>query len=297
MIPYERICDLVEDSYGIRISPATIKRAEKECFQNLETFEKAAFEHLLTSHAVHCDETGMRVVGKRWWLHVVSNSLWTYYFTHPKRGAKAMDAMGFLPEYDGVVVHDGWASYNKYGCKHALCNAHLKRELTGIEETFEQQWAKKVNELLSEIKRYTDECREMEISIYPEKARAFEKIYDEIIQEGIEENPPPDLPQNQVVKRGKKAQTKAKNLLDRFIKHKEKILRFLNDLKVPFDNNQAERDIRMMKLQQKISGTFRSIEGVVAFCRIRGYISTIKKNGLNVMDAILAALNGAPLLS
>ncbi len=297
LLPYERTCDLVEDFYGIRISPATIRRAEKECFQNLEPFEKAAMEHLLTSHSAHCDETGMRVLGTKWWLHVVSNNLWTYYFPHPKRGTEAMDALGFLPQYKGVAVHDGYSSYNKYGCEHALCNAHLKRELTGIEESFEQQWAKKINELLSEMKKYTDECREMEIPIDPEKVREFEQIYDAIIQEGIIENPPPDPSKDQVKKRGRTAQTKAKNLLDRFIVHKEQILKFLNNLRVAFDNNQAERDIRMMKLQQKISGTFRSIEGAVAFCRIRAYISSIKKNEMNVMDAILTALKGAPLLA
>lgn len=296
MIPYKRISDLFDDVYGIRISPATIKKAENECFNNLEHFEEAVMKQLLVSHSVHCDETGMRVLGTRWWLHVVSTNRLTLYFPHPKRGSEAMDALGFLPEYNGIVVHDGWGSYNKYECEHALCNAHLKRELTGIEENFEQRWAKEINGLLSEVKKYTDECKEMEIPIDPEKVRKFEEIYDAIIQEGIEENPPPDNTEDQVKKRGKTAQTKAKNLLDRFIKYKEEILRFLNDMRVPFDNNQAERDIRMMKLQQKISGTFRSIQGAVAFCRIRGYISTIRKNDLNPMDAILAALNQAPLL-
>ena len=113
-----------------------------------------------------------------------------------------------------------------------------KRKLTGIEENFEQQWAKEINGLLSEVKKYTDECKEMEIPINPEKVREFEEIYDEIIQEGIQENPPPDNAEDQVKKRGKTAQTKAKNLLDRFIKYKKEILRFLNDLRVPFDNNQ-----------------------------------------------------------
>jgi len=296
LIPYERTCDLVEDVYGIRISSSTIKRAEMECFKKLEPFEETAMKHLLASHSAHCDETGMRVLGTKWWLHVVSNSLWTYYFPHPKRGTEAMNALGFLPKYNGVAIHDGYSSYNKYRCQHALCNAHLKRELTGIEENFEQQWAKKINELLSEMKKYTDKCREMNISIDPEKVREFEEIYDTVISEGIEENQPPDN-FKKVKKRGKTAQTKAKNLLDRFIVHKEQILRFLNDLRVSFDNNQAERDIRMMKLQQKISGTFRTIEGALAFCRIRGYISTIRKNGMKAMDAILAALNGAPLLS
>jgi len=296
LIPYERTCDLVEDVYGIRISSATIKRAEMECFKKLEPFEETAMKHLLASHSAHCDETGMRVLGTKWWLHVVSNNLWTYYFPHPKRGTEAMNALGFLPKYNGVAIHDGYSSYNKYRCQHALCNAHLKRELTGIEENFEQQWAKKINDLLSEMKKYTDKCIEMEISIDPEKVREFEEIYDTVISEGIEENQPPDN-FKKVKKRGKTAQTKAKNLLDRFIVHKEQILRFLNDLRVSFDNNQAERDIRMMKLQQKISGTFRTIEGALAFCRIRGYISTIRKNGMKAMDAILAALNGAPLLS
>lgn len=296
LIPYERTCDLVEDVYGIRISSATIKRAEMECFQQLKPFEETSMKHLLASHAVHCDETGMRVLGTKWWLHVVSNNLWTYYFPHPKRGTLAMNALGFLPKYNGVAIHDGYSSYNKYGCQHALCNAHLKRELTGIEENFEQQWAKKINELLSEMKKYTDKCREMDISIDPEKVREFKEIYDTVISEGKEENQPPDN-FKKVKKRGKMAQTKAKNLLDRFIVHKEQILRFLNDLRVSFDNNQAERDIRMMKLQQKISGTFRTIEGALAFCRIRGYISTIRKNGLKVMDSILAALTGAPLLT
>jgi transposase len=147
------------------------------------------------------------------------------------------------------------------------------------------------------MKKYTDECREMKIPLDTEKVREFEEIYDEIIQEGIEENPPPQDYKDHVKKRGRTAQTKAKNLLDRFIHYKEFILRFFNDLRVSFDNNQAERDIRMMELQQKIFGTFRSIEGAVAFCRIRAYISTVRKNSLNVMDTILAALNGAPLLS
>lgn len=137
----------------------------------------------------------------------------------------------------------------------------------------------------------------MEIQIDPEKVREFEQIHDAIMQEGIKENPQPNPLKEQVKKRGRTAQTKAKNLLDRFIVHKEPILKFLNNLRVAFDNNQAERDIRMMKLQQKISGTFRSIEGAVAFCRIRAYISSIKKNEMNVMDAILTALKGAPLLA
>ena len=180
------------------------------------------------------------------------------------------------------------------GCDHALCNAHLQRELTGIEENYKQQWAKDMNELLAEMKKYSDECKEQIQELDFEQIKALEKRFNDIVIKGIEENPPSLNPERQG-KRGKNPKTKARNLLDRFIENKEEILRFLIDLRVPFENNQAERDIRMMKLQQKISGTFRTIQGAEAFCRIRAYISTIRKNGLNVIDAILAALKGAPL--
>jgi len=215
-------------------------------------------------------------------------------FAHPKRGSEAINAMGILPEFKGVAVHDGWKPYNGYNCDHAFCNAHLQRELIGIEENYKQQWAKDMNELLSETKKYTDECKEQVKDLDFEQVKALEKRFNAVITKGIEENPPSLNPERQG-KRGMHPKTKARNLLDRFIEHKEKILRFLTDLKVPFENNQAERDVRMMKLQQKISGTFRTTRGAEAFCRIRAYISTIRKNGLPVLEGILAALKGAPL--
>ncbi len=293
-IPYERISEFFNDVMGIKICPATIIRAERECFQNLEEFENVVREKLLASPVVNFDETGMKIEGKRHWLHVASNEKYTCYFAHPKRGAEAIDAMGILPEFKGVAVHDGWKPYNVYDCDHALCNAHLQRELTGIEENYKQQWAKEMNELLTEMKKYTDECKEQLKELDFEQIKALEERFDAIIIKAIEENPHSLNPQKQG-KRGKNPKTKARNLLDRFIEHKEKILRFLTDLKVPFENNQAERDIRMMKLQQKISGTFRKAMGAQAFCRIRAYISTGKKNDLPVLEGIRAALIGAPL--
>ena len=236
----------------------------------------------------------MKIEGKRHWLHVASNDKYTCYLTHPKRGSQAIDAMKILPEFKGIAVHNGWKPYSNYDCNHALCNVHLKRELTGIEENYNQQWAKDMNELLSEMKKYTDKCKEQVKDLDLEQIKALEKRFNTILLKGIEENPPSINPQRKG-KRGRNPKTKAKNLLDRFIEHKEKILRFLTDSKVPFENNQAERDIRMMKLQQKISGTFRTTRGAQAFCRIRAYVSTIKKNNLSVIDAILAALKGAPL--
>jgi transposase len=293
-IPYERISEFFDDIMGIKICPATIIKAERECFQNLEEFESVIREKLLASPVIHCDETGMKIEGKRHWLHVASNDKYTCYFAHSKRGSEAINAMGILPEFKGVAVHDGWKPYNNYDCDHALCNAHLLRELTGIEENYKQQWAKEMNELLTDMKKYADECKEQIQELDFEQIKALEERFDAIISRGIEENPLSLNPEKKG-KRGKSPKTKARNLLERFIEHKEKILRFLTDLKVPFENNQAERDVRMMKLQQKISGTFRTIQGAEAFCRIRAYISTIRKNGLPVLEGIIAALKGAPL--
>jgi transposase len=294
-IPYKRILEFFDDVMGIKICSATIIKAEKECFQNLEEFENVTKERLITSPVIHCDETGMKIEGKRHWLHVASNDKYTCYFAHSKRGSEAINAMRILPEFKGIAVHDGWKPYNSYECDHALCNAHLQRELTGIEENYKQQWAKEMNELLTEMKKYTDECKEQVKDLDFEQIKTLEERFDAVVMKGIEENPSSLNPEKQG-KRGKNPKTKARNLLERFIENKEQILRFLTDLRVPFENNQAERDIRMMKLQQKISGTFRTIQGAEAFCRIRAYISTIRKNDLPVIDGILAALSGAPLL-
>jgi len=159
-IPYERISEFFSDVMGIKICPATIIKAEKECFRNLEEFEKVIREKLITSPVIHCDETGMKIEGKRHLLHVASNDKYTCYFAHPKRGSQAMDAMEILPAFKGTAVHDGWKPYFNYDCTHALCNVHLKRELVGIEENYNQQWTKDMNELLSEMKKYADECKD-----------------------------------------------------------------------------------------------------------------------------------------
>jgi transposase len=293
-IPYDRVCEFFNDIMGIKICSATVIKAEKECFENLGEFEYIIRDKLKASPVVHCDETGMRVEGIRHWLHVVSNNKYTCYLVHSKRGSEAMDFMGILPQYEGIAVHDGFKSYNKYECDHALCNAHLQRELTGIEENYKQQWVKEMNELLTEMKKYTDDCKEQIQEYDLEQIKTLEKRFDDIVGRGIEENPTSLNPEKKG-KRGVSPKTKARNLLDRFIEYKEKILRFLTDLRVPFENNQAERDLRMMKLQQKISGTFRTTRGAEAFCRIRAYISTIRKNDLHVLEGIRAALQGIPL--
>ena len=216
---------------GIKICSATIIRAERECFRNPETFENVIREKLTASPVVHCDETGMKINKEGYWLHVVSNDKYTCYLAHKKRGSEAMDAMGILPMFKGIAVHDGWKPYNNYDCDHALCNAHLQRELTGIEENHKQQWAKDMNELLTEMKKYADECKEQIQELGFEQIKSLEKRFDSIIMKGIEENPPSLNPEKHG-KRGRNPKTKARNLLERFIEHKEKILRFLTDLRV-----------------------------------------------------------------
>ena len=296
LIPYDRGCELLSDVFECDISPATLIKAENECFEGLEEFENALKEALKQSPVISSDETGMRINGIRNWLHVACTANMTYYFTHPKRGSEAMDDMDILPNYDGTIVHDFWMSYFKYLCDHGLCNVHLLRELISTSENYEQVWSEEMAALLLIIKGCVDETRETSDSLTAKQIIDFEKMYDYITKKGLEENPPPLDFDTKPKKRGRKKQTKPKNLLDRFVNYKGDILRFMYDFEVPFDNNLAERDIRMMKVQQKISGTFRSIQGAHYFCRIRGYISTMKKNKLSVIDAIEAVFNGKPFV-
>ncbi len=203
-----------------------------------------------------------------------------------------MDAMAILPDFTGTAVHDFWSPYFKYGCDHSLCNTHITRELTGVSENYFQMWSIEMKALLFEIKDCVDETRKISDNLEPDQIRVFEEKYDTITKIGFEENPPLLIPENQIKKAGRKRQSKSKNLLDRFEDYKTEILRFMHDFDVPFENNQAERDVRMMKVQQKISGTFRSSNGADMFCRIRGYISTVKKNKISVIDAIMDVFSG-----
>ena len=190
-IPYDRGCELLSDIFGCDISPATLIRAETECFEGLEEFENALKEALKRSPVLGCDETGMRINGFRNWLHVVCTATMTYYFTHPKRGSEAMDDMDILPNYDGTVVHDFWMSYFKYLCDHGLCDVHLLRELISISENYEQVWSGEMAALLLIIKECVDETKETSDSLTAEQINDFEMMYDDIIKKGLEENPPP----------------------------------------------------------------------------------------------------------
>ncbi|MBU0700355.1 transposase, partial [bacterium] len=192
-------------------------------------------------------------------------------------------------------VHDFWKPYFKYNCAHALCNAHHLRELTGILEQGQQEWSKDMIDLLLEIKKAVEEKKAVANQLNPLQVRSFEEKYCQIIKKGLTENPIP-ISLNQTGKRGRKKQSRAKNLIDRLNTHQREALAFMYDFNVQFDNNQAERDIRMTKVQQKISGTFRSTQGANIFCRIRGYISTVRKNSLSVINTIQAVFERNPFI-
>ena len=294
LLPYKRTVELIEDIYGHRLSEGTLFNANQAVYEVLAPVEEAAIEQLLASPVNNIDETGLRVEGKRQWLHTISNENVTFYAHHPKRGFDAIEEIGILPRYEGVIVHDFWKPYFKLACNHGLCNAHHLRELTGIHELTEQQWPQELRELLLEIKKTVEQRKASAVALTAKEIRSFEHRYELIIEKGYLENPPPPEPEKK--KRGRKKQNKARNLLDRLKEHRREALAFMYDFEVPFDNNLAERSIRMVKVKQKISGVFRSDEGAKMFCRIRGYISMVKKNSSPVLEAIKNALDGKPLI-
>jgi transposase len=258
---------------------------------------------------VHADESGFYCENKRQWLHCASTRTITHYQFHAKRGKEAMDEIGILPYFKGVLIHDFWTPYLKYSCAHGLCNAHLLRELIFLIEEKNCTWALDMKNLLLEIKETvdTEKTKPGVVRLKTGSTNNFENRYDKIIDQAIKvEQPPPappdtdpdnsDLQLPKKRKRGRQKKSKSLNLLARLKEHKKKVLAFMYDFKVPFDNNQAERDIRMIKLQQKISGPFRTTQGAESFCRIRSYISTTRKNGINVFNAINEAIRGQPFI-
>jgi transposase len=285
LIPYERVTEIFEDLFGQSISQGTLLNALETSYHNLESTENWIKERILDSNTAHFDETGLYLGGKRVWLHNASTEGFTYYFNHSKRGREAMDDAGILPNYKGVAVHDHWEPYNSYeNCAHAFCNVHHLRELIRAYEQDGAYWANEMKELLIEIKEKVDEAKNSgKQALESDMINSYHQRYQNILREAIKTYPSEEEAKDKH-KRGRKKRSKSKNLLDRLIKYEKETLRFMEDFEVPFDNSLAERDIRMVKVKQKISGCFRSKDGPNHFCRIRGFISTAKKQGKNILE-------------
>lgn len=298
MIPLERVSETFEDFYGQRLAEGTIVETCQMMAERVESVNQAVKKYLTElAQVVHFDETGLRINCKLHWLHVACTSLLTYYEVQSKRGQEAMNAVGILPDFCGTAVHDGLKSYWAYDkAQHGLCNEHHLRELEFIGERYPQDWVKKFGDLLMEVKTAVDLVRNTQPCLSEAQLSDFNIRYDELVKQGLIDNPPPEQLETAEKKRGPKKQTPPQNLLDRLHDHKTAVLAFMNDFKVPFDNNQAERDIRMMKVKQKVSGCFRSERGAKAFCQIRSYISTARKNKQNVLAALRLAFAKTPFL-
>lgn len=287
LIPYDRVVDYFNDQVSMPISKGSIVNFNQKAFDLLEKYDQFAKEKLQNAQIINADETGINVGGKRIWLHSTSNESWTYFYPHQKRGSEAIDEIGIIPSFEGILVHDHWRPYFNYSCKHALCNAHHLRELEFASEQDEQQWASDMKILLLEMKNMVNSQNEM---LSSEQIISFEKRYDDILEKGNDECPAP--PPSPVKKRGRVKKSKSRNLLERLKDFKTETLRFLNNQFVPFTNNQGENDLRMTKVQQKISGCFRSLDGAKVFCRIRGYLTTCRKNGVSASDSLKTLFMG-----
>ena len=288
LIPYNRIQDYFADKLQIPISEGSIFNFNKQAFDALDEFEAHAREQLIASAVAHADETGINKGGDRYWLHCVSNPNWTLYYPHEKRGMEAFEAMGVLPWFKGILCHDHWKPYYSLDCIHSLCNAHHLRELTRAWEQDNQQWADDMKNLLEKINARVNDAGGV---LNAQQAGIYRAQYRKLINEGEIECPEPERP-NKKGKRGRIKKSKSRNLLERLRDFESDVLRFMENEHVAFTNNLGENDIRMTKVQQKISGCFRSIEGAKIFCRIRSYLSTCRKQGIKASHALDLLFNG-----
>jgi transposase len=294
LLPYARTAELLTDLCGCPLSPGTVETFVAQAADRLVEAEEQIKQALQAAEVTGTDETSLRVQGLVHWLHVVRTDNLTHYAVHRKRGKAATDAIGILPQFHGTMEHDGYNSYPQYPqCEHALCNAHPLRELRFFQEHEKQAWAEPLQKHLLACEASVEEARARgETHLPPDVIASLTLTYHQLIQTGLAAQPP--LADPPPKRRGRVKQSKAKNLLDRLQRDAASFLRFLSDFRVPFTNNGSEQDLRMMKVQQKISGAFRSDTGPVAFCRIRSYFSTMAKQDYHLCSVARQIFAGVP---
>ena len=294
-IPFDRLAAFSKDVLQIPVSVGALNRFVQEAAPLLEQSVHVIRETIRQAPVVHFDETGTRVSGTLKWRHSASTALYTLLQTHQKRGREAMSDIGILSDFTGCAVHDCWQPYFGYdACAHALCNAHLLRELNGIEENDRQAWPVLMKETLLAAKKLKEE---QPGPLPTAEIEYLHRRYDEALHRGFAENPLPQVSPDGAKKRGRKAKSKARNLLERMALFRDNILLFLRQPDIPFDNNLSERDLRMSKTQQKVSGCFRSDDGCAAFDRYHSYVSSARKQDISAFDATLALMSGRPYFS
>lgn len=290
LMPWQRATRLLKDLVGAGVGEGSLGQALERCAAGVAPVVQAIKDALIEADLAHFDETGARVAGRLRWLHTAGTTTLTYYAIHGKRGRAAHADIGILPAFGGMACHDAYESYLGYGCSHALCNAHSVRELTGVAEATSQSWASDLAELLPEIHHRRKEVG----GLTNEEQAAYRQRYDELVHAGRQANPI-GLSQYRAAKNGRIKRTPAQRLALRLAEKADDYLRFMTDPSIPFDNNQAERDLRMMKVQQKVSGCFRTETGAATFCTLRSYTSSIRKQGGDVLEALTSVFQGQPI--
>ena len=284
LLPEDRLAELMKDLFGAELSPASLARMGGNSAESVQGVVDVIRELVKSAPVKHMDETGLRIAGRTQWLHVASTARLTFYRVSERRGS-------LLGGVGGIVVHDHWKPYfTMEGVRHALCNAHHLRELQALIEIEKEGWARKMQRLLRRACHAVNLARERGVALKPGLVERFRGCYDAITAEGIafHEAQPPLAPRSSKAKRrGSKPRRTGHNLLRRLQTHKEDALRFLINFAVPFTNNQAEQDGRMMKVKQKISGGFRSQKGAEDFATVRSFISTARKQGWNIIQALM----------
>ena len=293
-MPVKRTSEFFHDHLGENApSSGTISSWLKQAAELAQPTIEKIRQGLISSPENHFDETGICINGKTQWLHNVSNANATLQTIHEKRGKEGLHSLGVIEDFKGVAVHDCWGSYfSEYSGPHGLCNAHLLRELEFFAERNKASWAHLMIDFLCRANEASKTAREKNENICADRLKEFKDEYDEIIGAGLNSLPPP--PERKPGKRGRHARGKECCLLERTRDHENSILRFLRDIEVPFDNNQAERDMRMAKVKMKVSGCFRSKDGAEFYVVLRSYIETARKQAHNAFEALVDLFRGKP---